>query len=246
MTARGPLGYSDTGIGGGGPTLVLIHGIQGTSASWNPVVPGLARAARVVVPDLRGRGASPLRSTSLEDATLPAFADDVHVLLQALRADAFLVGWSLGVFVTLQLVDVYGVDGIRGVVLVSGSSFLGEEARWFQSGDPEGVAREAEARRRRMQLSDVAPPDVVAASWASVRAADLRPALSRVVVPALVMHGACDEECPLAHAHAMTAALPKARLSTWQDCGHNLMTIDPRRFEAEVLSFIGDASDPTS
>lgn len=41
-----------------GPTVVLLHGVGSSSAFWRPVVAKLAGAARTVVPDLLGFGAS--------------------------------------------------------------------------------------------------------------------------------------------------------------------------------------------
>lgn len=45
-------------IGGGGPVLVLLHGWPQTSRAWARVMPALVEQYTVVVPDLRGTGAS--------------------------------------------------------------------------------------------------------------------------------------------------------------------------------------------
>jgi haloacetate dehalogenase len=44
--------------GGAGPPVLLLHGFPQTHVCWSRVAPSLARAHRVVVPDLRGYGAS--------------------------------------------------------------------------------------------------------------------------------------------------------------------------------------------
>jgi haloacetate dehalogenase len=44
--------------GGSGPPLLLLHGFPETHACWHHVASRLARAHRVVAPDLRGYGAS--------------------------------------------------------------------------------------------------------------------------------------------------------------------------------------------
>jgi pimeloyl-ACP methyl ester carboxylesterase len=44
--------------GGAGPPVVLLHGQGGWAGGWLPVIPGLVRTHRVVVPDLPGLGAS--------------------------------------------------------------------------------------------------------------------------------------------------------------------------------------------
>src|SRR5258706_15087946 len=43
-------------IGGTGSPVVLLHGYAGTSHMWRPILPSLAQAHTVVVPDLRGAG----------------------------------------------------------------------------------------------------------------------------------------------------------------------------------------------
>ena len=45
-------------VGGTGPTVVLLHGWPQTGRAWRRVLPALARDHTVVVPDLRGTGAS--------------------------------------------------------------------------------------------------------------------------------------------------------------------------------------------
>lgn len=45
-------------VGGHGPVLVLLHGWPQTSRAWARVMPALAETHTVVVPDLRGAGAS--------------------------------------------------------------------------------------------------------------------------------------------------------------------------------------------
>jgi pimeloyl-ACP methyl ester carboxylesterase len=44
--------------GGGGPTIVLLHGPGEFGGTWLPVLPQLARTHRVIAPDLPGHGAS--------------------------------------------------------------------------------------------------------------------------------------------------------------------------------------------
>lgn len=45
-------------VAGEGPSVLLLHGIPANGALWRDVVPGLARHARVLVPDLLGFGRS--------------------------------------------------------------------------------------------------------------------------------------------------------------------------------------------
>lgn len=61
-TARLPGARADVNlharIGGGGPPVLLLHGYPQTHVAWRHVAPVLAQRFTVVVPDLRGYGAS--------------------------------------------------------------------------------------------------------------------------------------------------------------------------------------------
>lgn len=58
----GPVHYYD--FGGSGPPLVCVHGLGGAALNWMSVGHGLAQGHRVLVPDLRGFGRTPLGQQS--------------------------------------------------------------------------------------------------------------------------------------------------------------------------------------
>lgn len=85
---------------GAGPALVLIHGITGSSATWEPVIGPLARHHTVIAPDLLGHGES---AKPRGDYSLGAYASGVRDLLSVLGHDrATVVGHSLGGGVAMQ------------------------------------------------------------------------------------------------------------------------------------------------
>jgi lipase len=98
------------------PTVLLIHGVTASHLSW-PYVAERLPAARVIAPDLRGRG----RSNGLEGpAGLAAHARDMIAVLDALGVEqVVVVGHSMGAFVALVLGDLYP-ERISRVVLVDG------------------------------------------------------------------------------------------------------------------------------
>jgi pimeloyl-ACP methyl ester carboxylesterase len=86
--------------GGDGPVLLLIHGITGTSETWDLVAPALTRRFRVLAPDLLGHG---LSAKPRGDYSLGAYAAGLRDLLAALGHDrATVVGHSLGGGVAMQ------------------------------------------------------------------------------------------------------------------------------------------------
>ncbi len=79
---------------GNGPPLVLLHGWPQHSLMWHAIAPRLAEHFTVIVPDLRGAGASTITRTGYDKNTM---ARDVRTLiLQLDLAPISLVGYDLG------------------------------------------------------------------------------------------------------------------------------------------------------
>ncbi len=86
--------------GTGEPTLVFIHGWSCDSTYWQDQLPVFAGTHRVVAIDLPGHGRS---GTDREAWTLPAYGDDVRVVVEHLGADpVVLIGHSMGAPVALE------------------------------------------------------------------------------------------------------------------------------------------------
>ncbi len=92
-------------MGGDGPALLLIHGIGDSSATWQDVLPMLARDHTVIAPDLLGHGDS---DKPRADYSVAAYANGMRDLLAALGVDRVtVVGHSLGGGVAMQLAYQY-------------------------------------------------------------------------------------------------------------------------------------------
>jgi pimeloyl-ACP methyl ester carboxylesterase len=87
-------------VGGTGPTLVLLHGWPQTRRAWRLVMGRLAEGHTVVVPDLRGAGASERPDDGYGKTNQ---ARDVRGMLAALdlRGPAVVVGHDIGGMVAL-------------------------------------------------------------------------------------------------------------------------------------------------
>lgn len=108
---------------GSGPLLVLLHGIAGSSATWEEVGWALQRGYRVLAPDLLGHGES---AKPRGDYSLGAYANLLRDLLGALGHErASLVGHSLGGGVSLQFAYQFPERCERLVLVSSGG--LGRE-----------------------------------------------------------------------------------------------------------------------
>src|ERR1700749_4931902 len=85
---------------GSGETLLLIHGMAGSSATWRAVIPELSKKYRVLAPDLLGHGES---TKPRGDYSLGAFAASLRDLLDELGISrATGVGQSLGGGIAMQ------------------------------------------------------------------------------------------------------------------------------------------------
>ncbi len=86
--------------GGSGPVILLVHGITGSSAHWEPLLPLLAERFTVIAPDLLGHGQS---AKPRGDYSLGAYAAGLRDLLIALDLPrATVVGHSLGGGIAMQ------------------------------------------------------------------------------------------------------------------------------------------------
>ncbi len=113
-------------VGTGPETLVLIHGMAGSSEAWREVIPQLSRRYRVVAPDLLGHGKS---DKPRGDYSLGAFAAWLRDLLDELGVtQATIVGHSLGGGVAMQFVYQHP-DYCQRLVLIS-SGGLGPDVGW--------------------------------------------------------------------------------------------------------------------
>jgi pimeloyl-ACP methyl ester carboxylesterase len=108
---------------GRGPFLVLLHGIAGTSTTWEEVIPLLCERHTVVAPDLIGHGES---DRPRGDYSLGAYATGLRDLLEALGQNrATIVGHSLGGGIAMQFAFQFPERCERLVLVSSGG--LGRE-----------------------------------------------------------------------------------------------------------------------
>ena len=109
------LSYDERGARGDLP-LLFLHGWNGASALWEPIVERLAKNHRTIALDLRGFGAS---SGAPGPYRVETFSDDLSALIMAADLDPLVViGHSMGAAVA-QRFAVDRPDAVEGLVLIA-------------------------------------------------------------------------------------------------------------------------------
>jgi pimeloyl-ACP methyl ester carboxylesterase len=244
------------------PVLLLIHGTGASAAWWEPVLPGLTAAHRVVRVDLLGHGGSTEPSNGYD---IPAQARRVGAVLDDLgvRGPVVVVGHSTGGSVATALAE-RRPETVAALALVnSGPSPQavipqGALSRLFTtplSGRPlwrlfsGAIVRKAlsNAVTRPVPIPEALVEDARGMSYRAVTATGdealaylvegpLPVRLAVLGVPLLVVFGAEDHRWHSASADEYRA-VPGARVEMLPGVGHTPMLEDPERTVALLLDF---------
>jgi pimeloyl-ACP methyl ester carboxylesterase len=252
------LAYSDEGPG---PVVVLLHGFPLSRVMWDEQLSGIGSVYRVIAPDLRGFGDSPVPEGVY---TMDEMADDVIELLETLEIAGPVVvgGLSMGGYVALSLAARYPTR-VRALMLMdtragadSEDAALGREATAasvLESGDTSILVASMlpklfckfslEQRPERVEpmktiMESTSPQGIAGALRGMAHRPDRRGELAKIVVPTLVMVGEEDAITPLAEAQAMADALPHAQLVVIPEAGHMAPYENPPVASAAILKFL--------
>ncbi|WP_405870936.1 alpha/beta fold hydrolase [Streptomyces sp. NBC_00005] len=250
------LAYEDKGTGTSSVPLVLVHGHPFDRTMWRPQIEAFAASRRVVAPDLRGYGASPLNPgvTRFEQ-----FAQDIEALLDELKVETcVLAGLSMGGQIVMDCYRQFP-DCVRGLVLAdtfpAAETPEGVRTRGAMADRllAEGMRRYADEVLEKMvapsadaqvkahvhgMMTATSPQGAAAALRARAARPDYRDLLTRVAVPALVVVGADDEYTPVSDAEAMHAALPDATLRVIEGTAHMPNLESPAEFNEALGDFL--------
>ena len=195
--------------GGGGPTVVLIHGRGGHLESWRANVRPLAASHRVVAFDLLGHGLTGQADVaySIEDLTRHAIA----VLDTLGVGDATLVGQSIGAWIAARI-GASRPDLAAALVLLEPAGLESESERLarpkvaaaYARGGEAFEAPTAETVRTRLE-GLVADPSSIDDEMVAVRLALYEPAAARAVHKAV---RAADNSDSLLTREALAALEP--------------------------------------
>jgi pimeloyl-ACP methyl ester carboxylesterase/heme-degrading monooxygenase HmoA len=120
--------YLHVAEAGKGKPVVLLHGYPQSGEIWRLIASQLANKRRVIIPDLRGMG---LSSTPSNGCDLLTAAEDIHHLVQTLKADQIhVVGHDWGGAVAAVYAMSYRNEVSRLVFVESALAGAGFEGVW--------------------------------------------------------------------------------------------------------------------
>jgi 3-oxoadipate enol-lactonase len=239
---------------GEGPALFLFHSLLSDRASFDRIAPQLSKAHRVIVPELPGFGGSKAVEGGLAEVAdrMAEFVKDA-----AGGKQAIVLGNGYGGFVALQMAIRHPALAGRLVLADCGAAFSEPGRQAFRNmaaaSKAKGLSAITDVAMRRLfapEFQTAHPdlmrdrreaflktdPEVLQSACAALAALDLRPELSKVKVPVLVMVGEHDEATPPPMSHELAALLPNARLKVLAGCAHVPQLQAPEMF----LEAIGD------
>jgi pimeloyl-ACP methyl ester carboxylesterase len=244
---------------GSGPPVLFVHGWTCNRTFWERQVLGLRDRFTTITVDLRGHGES---SRPPKGYGIGALAGDLEALVRALGVPRIaVVGWSLGGMVALELarrlgarVSALGLVGTTAGGLGDPDNPLAQPSARAElapriAADFRGFIREfAPSLFKAGAASPLLPwalaqtqktaPHVAAACFESVFDFDARPFLGELRVPTAVLHGRADALFPLAHAEQLTAHIPGATLTVFEESGHAPHLEEPEAFNAALATLL--------
>lgn len=232
-------------VDGEGPPLLLLNGGMMSFGAWEPVARRLAERHRVVRCDFRGQ----LLSPGVPPVRMEGHAEDVVRLLDALsipRVD--VVAASFGAYVGLLLAALHPgrvasvlaatvTDAVDGSMGEGSEALAGAVKEALEGGDrtkvydqivavayspawQESHRDELAARRAQVGLLPQAWFAGLDGLLRALVAVDLKPYLSKIACPVLIVAAEHDSAMPLERTEAVASAIPGADFVVVPGAGH--------------------------
>jgi pimeloyl-ACP methyl ester carboxylesterase len=239
---------------GGGPTVLMLHGIGGGHLAFAPQVETLASCGyRAVAWDMPGYG----RSAPIEPYTFKGLAQSCIHLIEALRCDSvILVGHSMGGMVAQEVV-ARRPDLVKRLVLCGTSSafsqsdrFVAERTAALDAGCSMAEVAETlvpqlvgpgslpEGVRLATHCMGMVPAATYRRALECIVTFDRRQNLANIDVPTLLVAGEHDHQAPPALMKEMAEAIPRSSYHQMKGVGHLQNLEAPDDFDALLLDFL--------
>jgi pimeloyl-ACP methyl ester carboxylesterase len=252
---------------GKGPTIVLLHGVAGSGAFWEPIVPILSQKFEVVRLDLLGYGYSPkpMIRYSVQEHISSIHNTLVH---EGIREPFAVIGLSMGALLWLNYDTQYpGVSKFIGIGLPyyhnkTQAKNLIVQDRWARVvinhrvlGEAWlsllwGLGRHSKTIRRRVSPSFYSdgmtkeslmnPPHALRSSIINCMFNNFAPELLRQsnYKEILLIHGSNDQWSPVEAIQPLVAMYKNVSVKVLDGVAHNTALIAPERTASCIMDFL--------
>lgn len=242
---------------GQGFPVILLHGYPLDHTIWKPVVERLKDHARVITPDLRGHGQSPVTDG---EYAMRLMAEDVHRLMERLGVQkAVLAGHSMGGYVCLSFARAYP-GCMSGLAMVASQAEADSpekrQARYItiEEVGRKGLKVVAQKMLPRLtnrneltaQLVDIMLKSPKKGVIGALKGMAERPNglewLAEITVPAVVISGMQDEVVSIESARTMAQMLTRGWLVEVPGARHLPMMEEPQAVADALIQLVDLAS----
>lgn len=250
--------------GGEGRPIVLIHGWPLSDEMYEYQYNELIKNNfRVIGVCLRGFGKSD-KPYGAYDYDIHAL-DIENVFSKLDVKDAVLVGFSMGGSIAIRYMSTLNANHVSKLVLCGAAAPRWTQCDDFKYNLPKSAVDkliELSYKDRPQLLTNFGKIfsatetslskgirswlngiNLSASSFATaqclytLRDADLRPDLSRITVPTLIMHGKKDKICSFELAEQMKAGIKSSHIVAFKNSGHSMFLEETEKFNAELIKF---------
>jgi 3-oxoadipate enol-lactonase len=238
---------------GQGFPVIFLHGFPFDHTIWEPVVENLNGEARLILPDLRGFGRSPVTEGVYSMRLLAA--DILHLMDRLDVEKAILVGHSMGGYVSLAFASAYP-GRLAGLGLIATQAAAdAPERRQARYKTADSVA----GKGARVVASDMVnsltpnkdllkpikdlilrshPTGLVGSLKGMAERPDMTGSLGSISVPSVIIAGTADQLLPMERMQTLAQMLPKGWLVEVQGGGHMLMMEEPQHVAGALRQLI--------
>jgi pimeloyl-ACP methyl ester carboxylesterase len=244
---------------GHGPDVLLLGGLSDPAESWQPQLDGMSDRYRLIAPDNRGAGRTPLPEAPL---SVPMMADDAAAVLRALDVRAAHVAGFSGGSLIAQELALRHPELVRSLVLMSTfgrpDAYLRSAGKFFdrladvapserammeafflwiytprahENGMVEQIIEEA------LVFPHPQAPEAFKAQLEGFMSHDALDRLGEITAPTLVLAGELDILTPPRFGHTVAEAIPGARFEVMPGEAHQPFQEVPDEFNGRVDAF---------
>ena len=244
-------------------TILLQHGYARSSRFWYGWLPHLARFYKVVRPDLRGHGESPVDFDPATQSTLVGYVDDVLAVLDDLNLDAVhYCGESFGGVIGMALAAEHP-ERVRTLSMVSSPVYQNQKSQeayaagfptreealrtlgtrnWAEAiyGAPDFFPEGTDPELRKWYVGEIGKSDaeMLCGLNGLLRHASVQDYLPRIVAPVLSLYPTAGMLTSSEQEALLSAGIRNLRTIHLPTRSHALLTLYPAECARHVLNFV--------